>query len=108
MAWWLLLLLLRVLTPEAALLRLHPHEHTETEEHATSGRQEIRQAVLTPQHLHCHMEQVYDVPFLLTDPLQLPTLVAPLSYARYYPQGPLARASHLLDGASLRGPPARS
>ncbi|WBA44069.1 hypothetical protein [Hymenobacter canadensis] len=63
-------------------------------------------ALLSPQHKHCHVEQLYDAPFQPVAPVVIPVPVRLLRYATYRPQAPVCRASHLLDGASLRGPPA--
>ena len=105
-AWGLLALLLRVLMPEAALLRLHAHQHTD-DEVATSRLAKVRgKAVVSPQHQHCHAEQLYDAPFQPALPVVLPVPARRPVYVRYRPQAPVCRASHLLDGASLRGPPA--
>ena len=72
-AWWLLLLLGRVLLPEAAVLRLHAHQHTADEPAHLSraGRPDPR-AVLSAKHTHCHAEQLYDVPALLAGAVAVP------------------------------------
>ena len=106
-AWWLLVLLVRVLAPEAAVLRLHWHEHTETEPRVSLADQSSAKAVLTARHQHCHVEQLYDMPFQPAQPVVVDQPVPLLAYAVYLPQAPVCRASHLLDGASLRGPPPR-
>lgn len=108
-AWWLLGLLLRVLVPEAAILRLHFHQHTE-DVPLTSGTvaPEKHKALLSAKHQHCSVEQLYNAPFQPAVPVKLPEPVRLLAYAVYRPQAPVCRASHLLDGASLRGPPARA
>lgn len=107
LAWWLLLLLARVLTPEATLLHLHAHAHTEAEPAAAARPRLAGKALLTPKHQHCHAEQLYQLPF---GPAAAPGVPAPerlLAYALYRPQAPVCRPSHLLAGACLRGPPAR-
>jgi hypothetical protein len=95
LAWGLLVLLVRVLAPEAAVLQLHAHTHTEVEP-----------AMLTPKHQHCHTEQLYQLPFVPAAMASLPAPVRLLAYATYRPQAPVCRPAHLLDGACLRGPPA--
>ncbi|WP_188559931.1 hypothetical protein [Hymenobacter glacieicola] len=108
-AWWLLSLLLRVLAPEAAVLRLHFHQHTEDPPLTTStGKSGQPKAVLSAKHQHCFVEQLYTAPFQPSVPIQLAEPVRLLAYSVYRPQAPVCRASHLLDGASLRGPPARA
>lgn len=104
LAWGLLLLLVRVLAPEAAVLRLHPHAHTVAEPaFAKSARP--RGTLLTAQHQHCHTEQLYQLPFAPAMPLGLPAPGWQLLYATYRPLVPVGRAAHLLAGACLRGPP---
>jgi len=105
-AWWLLVLLIRVLTPEAAVLRLHFHNHTEDAPRVRSTTKATHQAELSAEHQHCHAEQLYDAPFQPAVRVVVPAPVRLLSYATYRPQAPVCRASHLLTGASLRGPPA--
>ncbi|TGE04545.1 hypothetical protein [Hymenobacter fodinae] len=107
-AWWLLLLLARVLTPEAALLRLHFHQHTTKEVAIPQQGKAAGKKVLTAQHLHCHTEQLYDVPFQSADPVRLTEVMRELQFARYRVPASEAPTLHLLDGASLRGPPARA
>lgn len=108
-AWWLLSLLLRVLAPEAAILRLHFHQHTE-DAPLTSSTVKLgkHKAMFSAKHQHCSTEQLYNAPFQPAVPIKLPEPVRLLAYAVYRPQAPVCRASHLLDGASLRGPPARA
>jgi hypothetical protein len=77
LAWWLLVLLVRVLAPEAAVLQLHSHT-----------------------------QQLYQLPFVPAAMASLPAPVRLLAYATYRPQASVCRPAHLLDGACLRGPPA--
>jgi hypothetical protein len=105
-AWWLLVLLGRVLAPEAVVLHLHPHAHTEVEPAATNSSKLAHKALLTPKHQHCHAEQLYQLPFVPPTLTNVPAPVRLLAYATYRPQAPVCRPSHLLDGACLRGPPA--
>ena len=105
-AWGLLALLLRVLMPEAALLSLHAHQHTNDEVATSRLAKSSGKAVLSPKHQHCHAEQLYDAPFQPALPVVLTVPTRRPVYVRYRPQAPVCRASHLLDGASLRGPPA--
>jgi len=104
--WWLLVLLLRVSLPEAAVLQAHLHQHTEVEPATKAVGLTTSKHLLTPKHQHCHTEQFYNVPF---QPAKLVSVEVPLrlrSYAVYRPQAPVCRSWHLLKGASLRGPPA--
>ncbi|WP_226179529.1 hypothetical protein [Hymenobacter lucidus] len=101
------MLLLRVLTPEAALLRMHLHEHTADKPRTSATAKPEAQAELSAKHQHCHIEQLYDAPFQPAVPVAVPAPLQQLRYATYRPKAPVCRASHLLDGASLRGPPVR-
>jgi len=106
--WWLLLLVLRVSLPEAAVLQAHFHRHTELEPATKANGLKAGKHLLTAKHQHCHAEQFYDAPF---QPAELVAVEAPLllrPYAIYRPQAPVCRLWHLLKGASLRGPPALS
>ncbi|WP_046244343.1 hypothetical protein [Hymenobacter terrenus] len=102
----LLLCFTRTLLPEAWVLAMHAHEHT-TEEpaHAPAFRHKGK-ALVSTQHKHCQVENVYDVPFLLSAPMVVPapvtrpcfatTLVATVATAPWIARCP----------AQLRGPPA--
>ncbi|MGY2132432.1 hypothetical protein ACW9KT_09400 [Hymenobacter sp. HD11105] len=105
-AWWLLLLLVRVLTPEATVLLLHFHEHTQEASSGPAVAKSRTQTELSPEHKHCHAEQLYNTPFQPGLPVSAPAPLRLYRYATYRPLAPVCRASHLLDGASLRGPPA--
>ena len=104
-AWGLIALLIRVWMPEAAMLRLHAHQHTEDAPVLTLSVKSGNKAVFSVKHQHCHVEQLYDAPFQPALPVSLDGPVRVVAYAKYCPQAPVCRASHLLDGASLRGPP---
>ena len=106
LAWWLLLLLGRVLTPESAVLDLHAHTHTVAEPAFAKQLQATAKKLLTPKHQHCHAEQLYQLPFVPATLVEAPVPVRQLAYAIYRPQAPVCRQAHLLDGACLRGPPA--
>lgn len=104
-AWWLLLLLVRVLAPEAAVLHLHAHAHTEAEPAFAKQAGAKAKTLLTTKHQHCHAEQLYQLPFAPATPTGVPAPVRQLAYATYRPQAPVCRQAHLLAGACLRGPP---
>ncbi|UOR03530.1 hypothetical protein MUN82_11290 [Hymenobacter aerilatus] len=107
-AWWLLLLLGRILTPESAMLSLHAHGHTK---HTTVGptqtpaSQGSNKALLTPQHQHCAVEQFYDTPFQFAAALTMPAPWHVLLYPRYQPQTVVHRVSYSWYCPALRGPP---
>ena len=104
-AWWLLLLLARVLMPEATVLHLHAHTHTEAEPAFAKRASGKAQTLLTAKHQHCHTEQLYQLPVVLASCVEVPALVCQLAYATHRPQAPVCRQAHLLAGACLRGPP---
>ena len=103
-AWWLLLLLSRVLAPEATVLHLHDHAHTEAEPAFAKQASGKAKMLFTAKHQHCHAEQLYQLPFALATPVVVPVAVRQLAYATYRPQAPVCRQAHLLPGACLRGP----
>ena len=106
-AWWLLLLLGRVMAPEAAVLSLHAHHHTVDETisaaaHNASGVQ----PKISAQHQHCHTEQLYNTAFQPALPPVVPLPGVEPSYSTYQEILAVFPARHLLPGAALRGPPA--
>ncbi|TXK33298.1 hypothetical protein FVR03_19040 [Pontibacter qinzhouensis] len=60
-ALFFLVLLCRVVVPDAAILALHQHEHLEHEQVQHSS-DEVSQA-----HIHCHVDDFDNSNFLLTD-----------------------------------------
>lgn len=105
-AWWLLLLLGRVMAPEAAVLGLHAHQHT-TDEPAARLTASPRgpRAVFSPKHTHCHTEQLYNAPALLAGPVLVPQPLFRPYYPTYQAVAAACPARHLLPGTALRGPP---
>jgi hypothetical protein len=61
----LLLLFVRVMAPEAAILQWHAHEHTEEEPGTTTG------FAIGKKHTHCHTDDLFNAPFA-------PTQIAPV------------------------------
>lgn len=105
MAWWLLLLLGRVMTPEAAVLRLHTHQHTvEEPAQLTAARRDSR-AVLSAQHTHCHAEQLYDAPALLAGAVAVPEPVRRLRFAPLASPAIVGQPVAVPFGQAGRGPP---
>jgi hypothetical protein len=108
-AWWLLLLLGRVMAPEAAVLRLHAHQHTGHEAvsrlagHQTTAARE--KAKVSLRHQHCYAEQLYNAPFQPAVPPTVPRPRVQLVYPTYHALTAPSPARHLLPGAALRGPP---
>ena len=105
-AWWLLLLLGRVMAPEAAVLSLHAHHHTVEAATSSVGRKShASHPQVSTRHQHCHAEQLYDAPFQPTLPPQVPRPQVRLRYPAYRALAAVRPARHLLRGAALRGPP---
>lgn len=105
LAMVLLLCFVRVQLPEAALLGLHAHRHTEHEDTQRPGRVKGKTLVGT-QHRHCHAEQLFDTAFQPAAPLRVP---APAAAARPYAglRCPATCALAARPGRcpALRGPP---
>jgi hypothetical protein len=105
-AWWLLLLLGRVMAPEAAVLSLHAHHHTvESSSRPALRAADHADAEFSPQHQHCHAEQFYDVAFQPAVPPVVPQPRVSPSYPAYRQATDVCLARRLLPGAALRGPP---
>ncbi|MBC6613234.1 hypothetical protein H8B15_20095 [Hymenobacter sp. BT507] len=105
-AWWLLLLLGRILTPEAAVLGLHGHAHTTVEPACLPAHKVSGKTFLTARHQHCAVEQFYNAPLQLAGTsLVLLPWYAPL-YRRYAPLATVGSLFCAWRKAALRGPPA--
>lgn len=103
-AWWLLLLLGRVMTPEAAVLHLHAHQHTVDEPAPPrAGRRAL--ALLSGKHLHCHAEQLYNAPALLAGAVRLPVPVRRAVFALPASPATVSRPQVALVSRAGRGPP---
>ena len=106
-AVFLLLCFVRVLLPEASLLALHPHEHTEDEptHQAVFGTTKGK-ALLSKQHKHCHEEQLFNAAFQPSAPVQLvkPQLRAVVGILKPFAASVWAEATEAQR--CLRGPPA--
>ena len=101
-----MLLLGRVMAPEAAVLSLHAHHHTVEVTHRLAVRPAHHpEAEVSPQHQHCHAEQFYDVAFQPALPPLVPQPRVSPNYPAYRPAADVCPAQHLLPGAALRGPP---
>jgi len=105
-AWWLLLLLGRVMAPEAAVLSLHAHQHTvEDVTRPSAYKASGTQTEVSAQHQHCHTEQLYDAPFQPALPPCVPLPQLRPLYPAYQETSTVCPSRHLLPGAALRGPP---
>lgn len=99
-AFVLLTCFMRVLVPDAWLLALHSHQHTEQEVAVKKA------PLLSAKHQHCSVDHFYDVPF---QPSTLVVLV-PISptYARGWLMPQQAGWRHTSAATTyLRGPPAQ-
>ncbi|MDQ4141305.1 MAG: hypothetical protein M3142_12385 [Bacteroidota bacterium] len=98
-AIFLLLLFVRVLVPEAAMLALHSHEHTEDDQpKADNGFK------LDKKHSHCHTDNFFNTPYspTITANITAPIIIFTDSY--------LANHSYIWkftfpNNTELRGPP---
>jgi len=105
----LLLCLTRTLLPEAWVLALHGHAHTETEAAHEPAYKHKGKALISTKHQHCDVEHFYDVAFQASVPVLVP---GPRVAPRYAP----ARLVLAVSAASglptpttaLRGPPCRA
>lgn len=107
LAYLLLLCFTRVLLPDAWVLAMHQHEHTQ-EEPAQASRFDKTQAkaLLTAKHQHCQTDHFYHVPFYPVPPLELPFVVR---YADTEVVGGILAEAHCASRtAYLRGPPNRA
>lgn len=98
-ATFLLLLFVRVLIPEIAVLEMHTHEHTkEKHEQKEAGFK------LDKKHNHCHTDNFYNIPFVPAY-TALPE-VADLSFTDTYSAGnPFIWKFTFPNNTDLRGPP---
>lgn len=105
-AWWLLLLLGRVMAPEAAVLGLHAHHHTvdEPAQVGVAGQRDPR-AVLSSKHTHCHSEQLYNAPALLAGAVAVPVPVRRAVFAGLSISAVVGQPRAARYGRPGRGPP---
>jgi len=98
-AYLFLLLFLRVLVPETAVLALHSHEHTQEELNEEFGFK------LDKRHQHCHMDELFSAPYMPNQSVFLKALT--LTFNDSYS----ANHSYIWKftfptNTDLRGPPA--
>lgn len=99
-ALFLLLLFARVMTPDALLLQLHAHEHTQEHSHQP-GKHEV-----STKHNHCPIDNLFQASFQAPEGVVLPV---PLVHAVQH--GSLVTLAGYATSPSysfLRGPPALS
>ena len=104
LAMVLLFCFVRVQLPEAALLALHAHSHTEHEETQRPGRAKGK-ALIGQQHQHCHAEQLFDAPFQTAAPVRVPVRLTVPRYLALRVPATLSNSAGALRGTALRGPP---
>ena len=99
-SYLLLLLFIRIMLPEKAVLQLHRHEHTEHGH--LKGDNGYK---LDTKHSHCHIDELFNLGFV---PEQFPAIQSPaLIFADTYS----ANHSYIWkftfpNNTDLRGPPA--
>jgi hypothetical protein len=102
----LLLCLTRTLLPEAWILALHPHAHTEAEPAHAVAFEHKGKALLSVKHQHCAVEQFYNVAYQAGAPVLLPgPRVAPVYAAQPLTQAESSATGVPLSLLALRGPP---
>ncbi|WP_400192520.1 hypothetical protein [Hymenobacter sp. B81] len=100
----LLTCFMRVLVPEAWILALHSHQHTE---HEVAREQPDAKAQLSEKHQHCPVDHLFDVPFQPTAELTVPHPF--YSYARPEATPQESVWDNTTPAAAwLRGPPAQA
>ena len=101
----LLLAFARVLLPDAAVLALHRHAHTEHEAAHDAGSHLKGKTIVSEKHSHCPTDHLFNAPALPTPAFEF-GVVPPVRYAR---PREVAFASHwparLVATLNLRGPP---
>lgn len=95
-AYFLLLLFCRVLTPEQAILALHDHQHTE--DCATPGVTTVSKA-----HQHCHDHDFFSESFGLKGSPGAP--LVPAYNSRFSPATSFVWKFTFPNNTLLRGPP---
>lgn len=90
-----LILLLRVLMPDTAVLALHEHEHTEDK--PTSG------VIISKAHVHCEVDELFNGSFLSSD-FSVELALAPQSGCYLQPYS-FAWKFTFPNNTYLRGPP---
>ncbi len=101
----LLLAFARVLVPDALVLALHRHAHTEQEAAHDAGSGWKGKTVVAEKHSHCPTDHLFNVPALPAPAFEF-GVVVPVRYARPVPEA-LAGvwAARLVRTLCLRGPP---
>jgi len=95
-----------MLTPEAAVLGLHSHEHTTNEPAQASANQRSKKAFLTPAHQHCAVTCFYNAPLQFAPCLRLQAPWRQLAYRPYQSAATVGRLFYSAQTPCLRGPPA--
>lgn len=104
LAWLLLLCFGRVLVPEAGWLALHRHQHTHDEPAPARGLAKGK-LLLSSKHQHCHVDQLYDVPFQLAGPVAVPAARVRPAFREVAAAAVQPCAARPTGVVALRGPP---
>ena len=101
----LLLCLTRTLLPDTWILALHGHAHTTEEPAQAPAFRHKGKALVSNQHKHCPVENLYSVPFLPSAPVVVPEPATRPCFATA-PVPTVATAPWIArQPAQLRGPP---
>ena len=94
-----------MLVPEAWVLALHAHDHTTEEPAQVPAFQHKGKMLISAKHQHCQVEDFYNVPFVLSAPVVVPTPVMRPCFATA-PVPTVVSAPWIARcPAQLRGPP---
>jgi hypothetical protein len=102
----LLLAFVRVLLPDAAVLMLHNHTHTELEAAHDADSALKGKTIVSEKHSHCAVDHLFNAPALLVPAFEF-GVVVPMRFAQ--PQQVAVSsvwAMRLVRTLCLRGPPA--
>jgi len=98
-AYFLLLLFVRVMIPEQGLLQFHSHEHTE--EMPVKKNTGIK---LETKHQHCHIDQLFNASFAPTQTVVIKAILIPFSDT-YSANHSYIWKFTFPNNTDLRGPP---
>ena len=101
----LLLCFTRTLLPEAWILAMHSHEHTTEEPAQAPAFRHKGKALVSSQHKHCPVENLYSIPFLPVAPVVIPAPVTRLCFASAPVPTTTTAPWVARCPAQLRGPP---
>ena len=101
----LLLVFGRVLLPDAAVLALHQHAHTEREAAHEAGSGLKGKTIVSEKHTHCPTDHLFNAAALLAPTFEF-GVVVPVAFAQRRPgAGASVWTARLVRTLCLRGPP---